>query len=183
MKKTKLENMRNAAFLQAGAILILLFWLATTGFGQTTGAETPMTATAVTQPAVKVKALPAPALMPVMKNYKDVFVGMSADDVKDKLGKAKIEDKTGFYYKFSDDEAAQIGLSADRKVQAISIMYSGKSEKAPQVETIFGSEATVTPAADGSIYKVVRYPEAGYWVAYSKTTGENPMVIVTLQKL
>ena len=36
--------------------------------------------------------------------------------------------------------------------------------------------------ADGSMYKMTPYPRAGYRVAYSRTGGEQPMVIVTMQK-
>jgi hypothetical protein len=32
------------------------------------------------------------------------------------------------------------------------------------------------------MYKMVNYPAAGYWVAYSRTPGDEPMVMVTMQK-
>jgi hypothetical protein len=35
---------------------------------------------------------------------------------------------------------------------------------------------------DGSLYKMVTYPRAGYWVAYSRTTGDSPMVMIAMQK-
>ena len=35
---------------------------------------------------------------------------------------------------------------------------------------------------DGSMYQMTPYKEAGYWVAYSRTPGEQPMVIITMQK-
>ena len=42
----------------------------------------------------------------------------------------------------------------------------------------------VAPAADGSVYKMVRYEGAGYFVVYSRPAGEAPpLVTVTMQKL
>jgi hypothetical protein len=46
---------------------------------------------------------------------------------------------------------------------------------------VFGSDFETKP--DGSKYKLVRYPKAGYWVSYSKTAGDTPIITVTIQKL
>jgi hypothetical protein len=35
---------------------------------------------------------------------------------------------------------------------------------------------------DGSMYKMTTYPQAGYWVAYSRTPGDAPLVMITMQK-
>ncbi len=35
---------------------------------------------------------------------------------------------------------------------------------------------------DGSAYKLVTYPRAGYWVAYSRTAGDEPLTIITMQR-
>lgn len=173
------ENLRLALIIQIALALILFFWfLAITtnaqtisSNAQTTGVKT---APEVTKPAV---------LMPVWKNYKDITIGTTADEVKDKLGKAKITDKDGFYYEFSDDESAQIILDSDQKVSVISIIYKVKDGKAPKFEDVLGTDITIEPNANGSIYKLVRYPEAGYWVAYNQTAGDKPIVTVTIQKL
>jgi ABC-type microcin C transport system permease subunit YejE len=122
-------------------------------------------------------------LQPVWTSYKEIKIGMTAGEVKDKLGKAKIEDKDGFYYEISDDEAAQIVLDADEKVRLISLIYMGKETNAPKFEEVFGTDITAEPAEDGRIYKLVNYPEAGYWVAYSRTAGDKPVITVTMQKI
>jgi hypothetical protein len=44
-----------------------------------------------------------------------------------------------------------------------------------------GDELEARP--DGSLYKLVRYPKAGYWVSYSRTAGNSPIVSVTMQKM
>ena len=35
---------------------------------------------------------------------------------------------------------------------------------------------------DGSLHRKVDYPKAGFWVAYSRTQGDAPMVSITMQK-
>ena len=32
------------------------------------------------------------------------------------------------------------------------------------------------------MHKMVTYTEAGYWVSYSRTAGDSPLVIITMQK-
>ena len=170
-----------ATFLQAGLILVLLFWLATAAaFGQTT--DTKQTATTTTTEMQKSET-PKAVMMPVLQNYKEVKIGMTADDVRDKLGKAKIDDKDGFYYEINDDEMVQIRLDKDKKVRLISITYTSDNKNTPKFEDIFGTSVKAEPGAAGMIYKLVRYPEASYWVAYSRTAGERPTVTVTMQKM
>lgn len=65
-------------------------------------------------------------------------------------------------------------------MQAISINYV-KDRSAPTAVTVLGEE--VQAQTDGSVYKLVRYPEAGYWVAYSRTAGDSPLVTVTIQQI
>ena len=48
-------------------------------------------------------------------------------------------------------------------------------------QQVFGAD--VETKADGSKYKLVRYPKAGYWISYSRTAGDTPIITVTLQKL
>lgn len=125
-----------------------------------------------------------PAFLPVLKHYKEVKIGSTADEVRDKLGKAKIDDKDGFYYRFNDSEFAQIRLDKNNMVRLISITYSGDNKNTPSYADVFGADAAVAAAKpDGSVYKLVRYPQAGYWVAYSRTSGNDPSVTVTMQKI
>ena len=180
LEKINWENSRTATFLQTGLILVLLFWLAAAAFGQTT--DTKQTATIITTEMQKSET-PKAVMMPVLQNYKEVKIGMTADDVRDKLGKAEIDDKDGFYYEINDDEMAQIRLDKDKKVRLISITYTSVNKNTPKFEDIFGTSVKAEPGADGMIYKLVRYPEAGYWVAYSRTAGERPTVTVTMQKM
>ena len=180
LEKINWENSRTATFLQTGLILVLLFWLATAAFGQTTETK-PNEMT--TQTEMQKTETPKAVMMPVLQNYKDIKIGATADDVRDKLGKAKIDDKDGFYYEIDDDELAQIRLDKDKKVRLISITYLSDNKNTPKFEDVFGTDVKAEPGADGKIYKLVRYPKAGYWVAYSRTAGDKPIVTVTMQKM
>lgn len=166
------RKLRNAAWLGgAGFSIVLLLGVAVQG--QIAEAETAARPPVVTQEPVVVT--------PLFTSYKSITIGTPADEVRDKLGKAEIDDKDGFYYRFSDDEFAQIRVDKDGKVRLLSITYS--AENAPTFADVFGPTTAVVSRADGSIYKLVRYPEAGYWVAYSRTAGERPTTTVTLQKI
>jgi hypothetical protein len=121
-------------------------------------------------------------LMPVIQDYRGIKIGMTAAEVKDKLGKPKVEDETGLFFALSDDESVQIALDTDKTVRVISVMYS-KDEKAPKFEDVFGKEVKITAQPDGSVYNLMQYPEAGYWVVYSRTAGDDAMVIVTMQEM
>jgi len=180
LEKINWENSRAAMFLQTGLILVLLFWLATAAFGQTT--DTKQTATTTTTEMQKSET-PKAVMMPVLQNYKEVKIGTTDDEVRDRLGKkATIDDKDGFFYQF-DDEMAQIRLDKDKKVRLISITYPSDNKNTPKFEDVFGTDVKAEPGADGMIYKLIRYPEAGYWVAYSRTAGDKPTVTITMQKM
>ena len=156
--------------------LFLLIGLIVPAFGQT--AENTQAATI----QVTEKKTEATVLMPVLTDYKGIKIGATAEEVREKLGKAKIDDKDGFFYD-SDDELVQIRVDADKKVRFIAITYLDENKSAPKFADVFGAEIPVAEKPDGSIYNLVRYPEAGYWVAYSRTAGEKPSVTVTMQKL
>jgi len=170
------DNFGTAILLKAFSGLFLLCGLIVPAFGQT--AEN--TQTAATQIADKKSE--TTILMPVLIDYKGIKIGTTAEEVRDKLGKAKIDDKDGFFYD-ADDEMVQIRLDGDQKVRLVSITYLNKNEHTPKYADVFGAEAQAPTKPDGSIYNLVRYPEAGYWVAYSRTAGEKPTVTVTMQKL
>lgn len=121
-----------------------------------------------------------PALLPVFKEYRGVEIGMTADEVRTKLNnylKSKNDSEDLFMV---NGEVATV-YYADGKVTALSVDFPAKSAKAPSAKDVLGQE--VQAKTDGSMYSLVRYPEAGYWVAYSRTSGDAPLVTVTLQKM
>jgi len=119
---------------------------------------------------------------PVFLDYRGVKIGWVADEVRKKLGNPANKGDEQDYYRFSDNESCQILYDkATSKVTAISVDYMNGAREVLTPQQVFGSDFEAK--ADGSKYKLVRYPKAGYWVSYSKTAGDTPIITVTIQKL
>jgi hypothetical protein len=202
-----INNFFDKSLILKGAVAaaLLLFWLAATVSvqGQEVAAETDQkpqqqqqqerqTASAQTKTeemkaataTTTATATPPPPPLPVLQDYKGIKIGMTEDEVRDKLGKPKVSDQTGYFYVFSDEEQAQVGFDAEQKVNMIAVFYAAEHENKPQYRDVFGADAAAAHQKDdGSIYNVVNYPQAGYWVAYSRLAGDKAMVTVTMQKM
>ena len=133
-------------------------------------------ATAIDKPASNT----APANVPVFTDYRGVKIGMTAEEVRAKLDRLKKGDKQDFLA-LSDRESAQIYYDDSGTVTAISIDYFGDNNNAPSPDAVLG--AALEAKADGSMYQLNRYPDAGYWVSYNRTAGEKPIVTITMQKM
>lgn len=125
-------------------------------------------------------AAPA-AVAPVYKEFMGVTLGMSAADIREKLGHLKNKGERQDFFVFSDSQTAQIVYDAEGKATTISVDYIGMNSQSPTPESVLGEPVQAKP--DGSAFQLKRYPEAGYWVAYSRTAGDNPTVTVTMQKI
>jgi hypothetical protein len=66
-------------------------------------------------------------------------------------------------------------------VSAISIDFMSGASAVPTAKEVLGTEPEAK--ADGSVYKMLRYPKAGYWVSYSRTAGSSPTTTITMQKI
>jgi hypothetical protein len=125
--------------------------------------------------------LPA-ADQPLLREYRGVALGMTAQEVRRTLGEPADKSDEQDFYNFSETESAQIFYDATGKVKAISAHFTGDgAASAPTPKTLFGEDAL--PKADGSVFKLVRYPRAGCWVSYSRTAGDQPLVTVSMQKI
>ena len=122
----------------------------------------------------------AAAIVPVFTAYRGVKIGMTAEEVRAKLERLKKGDGQDFLV-FSEHEAAQIYYDDQGKVTALSIDYFGDSSNAPTPDAVLG--VTLQLKADGSMYQLNRYPQAGYWVSYNRTAGDKPIVTITMQKM
>jgi hypothetical protein len=109
-----------------------------------------------------------------------VKLGMSANEVRQKLHELKNKSDAQDFFVLSDSQTAQVVYDSAGKVVTISVDYTNGSD-APSPEAVIGE--AVQPRADGSVYQLKRYPQAGYWVAYSRTAGDKPMVTVTMQRM
>ena len=116
---------------------------------------------------------------PLFREYKGVTLGMTADQVHSKLGAPKETAVGQDFYSPSETELVQVLYDSAHKVRLIAVTYLGETIT-PTCRQIFGEE--VTPEADGSINKIVRYPGAAYSVTYYRTAGTDPLVTVSMQK-
>ena len=119
------------------------------------------------------------AVEPLYREYRGVTLGMSASDVRAKLGKPEEKSDEMDFFVFNDRERARVYYT-DGKATAVIATYIGKDAAAPAPAAVLGAEVEAKP--DGSMYRMTQYPQAGYWVAYSRTPGDAPLVIITMQK-
>jgi hypothetical protein len=118
---------------------------------------------------------------PCFSEYKGVQIGMSIDEARKKLGAPKEKADELDIYGFNDKETAQVYYDkTTMKVTAISVDYIGATD-APECRKVTGKEADAR--ADGSKFKLIRYPKYGYWVSYNRTAGAAPIITVTMQKM
>lgn len=112
--------------------------------------------------------------------FRGVKIGMITDEARKLLGAPKEKSPEQDFYVFNENEAVQI-YYAKGAVSAIAIDYMTGASGVPSPKEVLGAEAEAK--SDGSIYKVVRYPKAGYWVSYSRTAGNEPTITITMQKI
>ena len=119
---------------------------------------------------------------PLYREYRGVQIGMSKEQVRQKLGTpGDVSDRQDFF-NLSGVESAQVFYEATGRVMAVSVNYLGEGSGAPAPEKVFGS--AVVTNDDGSVYKLVRYERAGYLIVYSRSGGDAPpLTTVTMQKL
>jgi hypothetical protein len=119
---------------------------------------------------------------PVFLEYRGVKIGWLADEVRKKLGDPANKGDEQDFYTFGDKETCQVLYDkATNKVTAISVDFMSGAREVITPQQVFGADFDAKP--DGSKYKLVRYPKAGYWVSYSRTAGDTPIITVTIQKL
>jgi len=122
-----------------------------------------------------------PDNQPAFSDFKGVKIGMSADEARKKLGNPRDKGSDQDFYVFDDTKAVQVYYDKSGVVTAISVDFMSGATGIPTAKEVLGSEADTK--ADGSVYKMVRYPKAGYWVSYSRTAGNSPTTTVTMQKI
>ena len=142
-----------------------------------------VSASAVGGMASDIRPVPAPTPAkkgPVFSSYKGVKIGMPSAESRKILGKASDESDEQEHFEISDKEYVDVYYDTDKTVKAISISYTDPAA-APLPKAVVGSD--IEPRPNGSLFQMVRYPDAGIWVSYSKTAGEGSTVSVTISKL
>lgn len=119
---------------------------------------------------------------PIFHDYRGVQIGLLADEVRKKLGEPANKGDEQDIFLFGEKELAQILYDkTTRKVITISVDFSSGAAGVLTPQQVFGAEIEAKP--DGSKYKLVRYPKAGYWLSYSKSAGDTPTISVTITKI
>jgi hypothetical protein len=169
------KRLANLSYL-VGAVLSILFICCGNIIAQTSEPNS--------EHAAYVKNAPPQqaVVAPVLKEYRNVKIGEPAETLRELWGKPKMEYPDGLLYEPSDSETIQIAIGPDKKITAISITFAdGKG--APSFADVFGTAAVPERRENGSVYKLVRYPDAGYWVAYYAGPPDKADVTLTMQKL
>lgn len=118
---------------------------------------------------------------PLFSEFRGVRIGMPTEEARKKLGSPRDKSDEQDFYVFNDTQAVQIYYDKAKTVSAISIDFLNGATGIPAPKDVVGSDPEAK--ADGSAYKMVRYPKAGYWVSYSRTAGSSPTITITIQKI
>jgi hypothetical protein len=124
---------------------------------------------------------PTPQSHKPMSDYRGVTLGMKVEDIRLKLGEPKDKSDDMDMYMFGDTETAQFYYDEAHLVKAMMITYTGDLANAPTPKAVFGEDAEAKP--DGSIFKMVRYPKAGYWISYNRSGGTDQVISLAFQKI
>ena len=128
-------------------------------------------------PGVRSARTPAQEQQPLYKEYRGVHLGMTATEVRAKLGEPALKSDEQDFYAFSADETAQIAYNAAQRVVTISADYSN-GVGAPDYKNIVGEGLLERP--DGSRFRMMMYDAERFWVSYNKTATTVPIVTITI---
>jgi len=178
---TRVFIWRAARLLSASLVFAAaLAWGAPRAFAREAPQEPAQQPSETPTPAPPQPEAAAPADQPLYAEFKGLKLGASQNEARKLLGNPQEKDKTQDFFVFSDRERARVYYDDKGSVSAIIVTYIGKSAEAPTPKAVLGSD--VEAKQDGSMYKMVNYPKAGYWVAYSRTAGDEPLTIITMQR-
>lgn len=114
---------------------------------------------------------------PHYREYRGVHLGMTATEVRTKLGEPTLKSADQDFYVMSANETTQIAYDPAQKVVTISTDYAG-GVGAPDYRSVVGEGLVERP--DGSVFRMVMYDAEKLWVSYNKSTAAVPTVTVTI---
>lgn len=114
----------------------------------------------------------------VYREYRGVRLGMTAVEVRAKLGEPAMKSDEQDFYVFSANETAQVVYNTAQKVVTISSDYAG-GLSAPDYKTVVG-EGMLLERPDGSLFRMARYDSERFWVSYYKSAATVPVVTITI---
>ena len=115
---------------------------------------------------------------PLYREYRGVHLGMTAPEVRAKLGEPALKSDEQDFFVISASETAQIAYNAAQKVMTISTDYTS-GVGAPDYRSVVG-EGMLLQRPDGSLFRMVMYDSERFWVSYSKTATTAPIVSITI---
>jgi len=114
---------------------------------------------------------------PTYREYRGVRLGMTATEVRTKLGEPAMKSDDQDFYIFSASETSQIAYNADKRVMTISTDYT-EGVGAPDYRSVVGDGLLQKP--DGSVFRMVMYDSERFWVSYNKSASAVPTVTITI---
>ena len=115
---------------------------------------------------------------PLYREYRGVHLGMTATEVRAKLGEPAMKSDEQDFFVISANETAQIAYNAAQKVMTISTDYTGGTG-APDYRTVVG-EGMLLQRPDGTMFKMVMNDAERFWVTYSKSATAPSIVTITI---
>ncbi|HSE18597.1 MAG TPA: hypothetical protein VLB46_16195 [Pyrinomonadaceae bacterium] len=123
------------------------------------------------------KAHAAAQQQPLYREYRGVRLGMTATEVRTKLGEPGFKSDEQDFYVFSANETAQFVYNTAQKVITISTDYTG-GIGAPDYKAVVGEGLLTKP--DGSLFRMVMFDSERLWVTYNKSAAMVPTVTITI---
>jgi len=163
MDKSRI-SVTEVIFLLIG--MLLIFALARIATGQSAA------------PGAKTLKADAQVQQPLYREYRGVHLGMTAPEVRAKLGEPALKSDEQDFFVISASETAQIAYNAAQKVMTISTDYTS-GVGAPDYRSVVG-EGMLLQRPDGSLFRMVMYDSERFWVSYSKTATTAPIVSITI---
>ena len=112
------------------------------------------------------------------REYRGIRLGMTAVEVRAKLGEPAMKSDEQDFFVISANERAQIAYNAAQKVMTISTDYTSGVD-APDYKTVVG-EGLLIQRPDGSLFRMVMYDSERFWVSYNKSASTVPVVTITI---
>lgn len=118
----------------------------------------------------------------VMNEYRGVKLGLTQEEVRQKLGKPNNSSETDEDYDLGNGNSMQVHYGADKKVDTIVLYFYSNDEKVPKFAEVIG---------DGKIEKLNDTIEKGKLVDNNgklsitmvHTGGASPMTVITIKRL
>jgi len=127
--------------------------------------------------AIRTSKPQAPVQQPLYREYRGVHLGMTATEVRAKLGEPAAKSDEQDFYIFSANETTQFAYNAAQKVVTISTDYTG-GVGAPDYKNVVGEG--LLPKPDGSLFRMVMYDSERFWVSFYKSAATVPTITITI---